>query len=139
MVNAHDPVGEGLVASLARPGGNITGLVQVPSAELAGKRIQLLKVEVLTRAALANIDANRPGPADALIAPGLTDTRSAPVDVQPRPANMPPRQADVGPRPVDVPPRAASIEAAGETDSVAGVRGLELRYPSASHAFEILR
>jgi putative ABC transport system substrate-binding protein len=43
MVNATDPVGEGLVASLARPGGNITGLVQVPSAELAGKRIQLLK------------------------------------------------------------------------------------------------
>ena len=43
MVNAIDPVGEGLVASLARPGGNITGLVQVPSAELAGKRIQLLK------------------------------------------------------------------------------------------------
>src|SRR5262249_40764455 len=43
MVNPTSPVGEGLVASLARPGGNITGLVQVPSAELAGKRIQLLK------------------------------------------------------------------------------------------------
>ena len=43
MVNATDPVGEGLVKSLARPGGNITGLVQVVSAELAGKRIQLFK------------------------------------------------------------------------------------------------
>jgi putative tryptophan/tyrosine transport system substrate-binding protein len=39
MVNATDPVGEGLVRSLARPGGNITGLVEVVSAELAGKRI----------------------------------------------------------------------------------------------------
>jgi putative ABC transport system substrate-binding protein len=43
MVNANDPVGEGLVKSLARPGGNITGLVSVVSAEFAGKRIQLLK------------------------------------------------------------------------------------------------
>jgi putative ABC transport system substrate-binding protein len=43
MVNAFDPVGAGLVPSLARPGGNITGLVQNPGAELAGKRIQLLK------------------------------------------------------------------------------------------------
>jgi putative ABC transport system substrate-binding protein len=43
MVNATDPVGDGIVASLARPGGNITGLVQVPSAELVGKRVQLFK------------------------------------------------------------------------------------------------
>jgi putative tryptophan/tyrosine transport system substrate-binding protein len=43
MVNMIDPVGMGLVTSLARPDGNITGLVQMPSAELAGKRMQLLK------------------------------------------------------------------------------------------------
>src|SRR6266700_8102958 len=62
--------------------------------------------EALARAALANVDANRPAPNDALIEPGLADTRSAPVDVQPHRANMPPRQADVGPQPVAVPPRA---------------------------------
>ncbi len=53
--------------------------------------------EALARAALANVDANRPAPNDALIEPGLADTRSAPVDIQPRRADVPPRQADVGP------------------------------------------
>jgi putative ABC transport system substrate-binding protein len=42
MVSGADPVAIGLVASLARPGGNITGL-SLMSAELAGKQLQLLK------------------------------------------------------------------------------------------------
>jgi putative ABC transport system substrate-binding protein len=39
---AGDPVGEGLVASLARPGGNITGLSSI-SPEVVGKQLELLK------------------------------------------------------------------------------------------------
>jgi len=42
---AGDPVGSGLVTSLARPGGNVTGLSNL-SAELVGKRLELLKQAV---------------------------------------------------------------------------------------------
>jgi len=42
MTNAGDPVGSGLVASLAHPGGNITGLSML-NTELGGKRIELLR------------------------------------------------------------------------------------------------
>ena len=42
MTNEGDPVGTGIVASLARPGGNITGLSTL-APELNGKRLELLK------------------------------------------------------------------------------------------------
>jgi putative ABC transport system substrate-binding protein len=42
MVQGGDPVGCGFVASLARPGGNITGLA-ILRPELSGKRLELLK------------------------------------------------------------------------------------------------
>ena len=42
MASVGDPVAQGLVASLARPGGNITGLASLAD-ELAGKRIEMLK------------------------------------------------------------------------------------------------
>jgi ABC-type uncharacterized transport system substrate-binding protein len=42
MVAVGDPVGNGIIASLNRPGGNITGLTSI-SPELEGKRIELLR------------------------------------------------------------------------------------------------
>src|SRR5262245_64894706 len=42
MAETGDPVGTGLVASLAQPGGNVTGIAAV-TAELAGKSIQLIR------------------------------------------------------------------------------------------------
>ena len=46
IVMIGDPVGSGLVASLARPGGNITGLSNVVGPEIAGKWLELLKAAV---------------------------------------------------------------------------------------------
>jgi putative ABC transport system substrate-binding protein len=43
MYSATDPVGIGLVQSLARPGGNVTGLSDDQGAEIIGKHLQLLK------------------------------------------------------------------------------------------------
>jgi putative ABC transport system substrate-binding protein len=43
MAGSGDPVQRGLVASLARPGGNITGLTNYPGPEFAVKQLQLLK------------------------------------------------------------------------------------------------
>ena len=48
MTNVLDPVGSGFIASLARPGGNITGLTAI-SSDLAGKRLELIK-ETLPKA-----------------------------------------------------------------------------------------
>jgi putative ABC transport system substrate-binding protein len=42
MVAVGDPVGTGLVPSLARPGGNLTGLSSI-APDLEGKRLQLLR------------------------------------------------------------------------------------------------
>jgi putative tryptophan/tyrosine transport system substrate-binding protein len=54
MTSSSDPVGTGLIASLARPGGNVTGLTSV-TGELGGKLLELLKeiVPSLTRVAIA--------------------------------------------------------------------------------------
>jgi len=66
MVQDNDPVGNGFVASLARPGGNITGLSTL-RPEISGKQVDLLKETVprLSRVAVLG-SSTTPGTAQAL-------------------------------------------------------------------------
>ena len=52
VASTADPVGSGLVASLARPGGNVTGVANLET-EIGGKRVELLKEVVATVSRLA--------------------------------------------------------------------------------------
>ena len=66
MAQDSDPVGSGFVASLARPGGNVTGLSTL-APEVSGKRLELLKeiLPKLSRVAVMGI-STRPGNAQSL-------------------------------------------------------------------------
>jgi putative ABC transport system substrate-binding protein len=66
MAQDSDPVESGFVASLARPGGNITGLSTL-APEVSGKRLELLKeiIPKLSRVAVLGI-STRPGNAQSL-------------------------------------------------------------------------
>jgi ABC-type uncharacterized transport system substrate-binding protein len=59
---SDDPIQHGLIASLARPGGNITGLIDM-LPDLAGKRLELLKETFpkLTRVAHLSAQGAAPG------------------------------------------------------------------------------
>jgi ABC-type uncharacterized transport system substrate-binding protein len=63
MVAVSDPIGSGLVASLGRPGGNLTGLTLM-SVDIVGKRLALLK-ELVPRLARAAVIRNPTLRADA--------------------------------------------------------------------------
>src|SRR5262245_58155980 len=65
MAQDSDPVGNGFVASLARPGGNITGLSTL-SPELSGKQLELLK-EVIRKLSRVAVIGNSNEPANAKI------------------------------------------------------------------------
>ena len=70
-----DPVGSGLVASLARPGGNVTGLTTTAGSEIYGKQLQLLK-DTFPQVGRIAIFINRAGPAHA-VARVLQETEKA--------------------------------------------------------------
>ena len=103
MTQDTDPVGNGFVASLARPGGNITGLSTL-SPELSGKRLELLKeiIPKLSRVAVLGTSTT-PGNAQALkeieLAAGALEVKLQYLDVR-------------GPKDIETAFRAASKERA---------------------------
>ena len=72
MAQEADPVGSGLVASLARPGGNITGLATL-APELSGKQLELLKEIVPALSRIAVLES----PGNSGNAPSLRETERA--------------------------------------------------------------
>jgi putative tryptophan/tyrosine transport system substrate-binding protein len=84
---AGDPVGTGLVASLARPGGNITGLTNEAGPEILSKRLELLK-EASPKISRVGILTNRSNPPEARVLDATAPTAQAlrltflPVDVR---------------------------------------------------------
>jgi putative ABC transport system substrate-binding protein len=85
MTQDSDPVGSGYVASLARPGGNITGLSTL-EPQISGKRIELLTeiMPKLSRVAVLGI-STRPGNAQSLkeveLAAGASEVQVQYLDV----------------------------------------------------------
>ncbi|HSB77147.1 MAG TPA: ABC transporter substrate-binding protein [Candidatus Methylomirabilis sp.] len=65
MGGVINPVERGLVASLAHPGGNVTGLTTTAGVEIAGKHLQLLKEAVpkVSRVAVLSYSGGPPNPA----------------------------------------------------------------------------
>ena len=103
MTQDSDPVGNGFIASLARPGGNITGLSNL-AQEISGKRLELLKeiVPKLSRVTVLGMSTN-PGNAQALketeLAAGALEVKLQNLDV-------------LGPKDVETAFRAAGKERA---------------------------
>ena len=65
MIGVGDPVGLGLIASLARPGGNVTGVSFSVDLEIFGKGLELLK-EIVPRVRRVAVLSNPANPAQAL-------------------------------------------------------------------------
>jgi ABC-type uncharacterized transport system substrate-binding protein len=111
MAQDPDPVGNGFVASLARPGGNITGLATL-RPEISGKRLELLRevVPKLSRVAVFGT-STMPGNAQALketeLAAGAFGVKLQYLDV-------------LGPKDIETAFRAASK---GRADAVLMVAG----------------
>ncbi len=73
MVYVFDPVRLGIVASLARPGGNVTGVAFVAGPEIAGKYLELLK-EAVPKVSRVAVLSNPDSPASPFL---LRETQAA--------------------------------------------------------------
>jgi putative tryptophan/tyrosine transport system substrate-binding protein len=85
MAQDSDPVGNGFVASLPRPGGNITGL-SVLAPELSGKQLELLK-EIIPKLSRVAVIGNSNEPANAKILKEI-ELAAGPLGVKPQPVDV---------------------------------------------------
>jgi ABC-type uncharacterized transport system substrate-binding protein len=82
MAGAGDPQGSGLIASLAQPGGNITGIASV-GAELAGKNFELIR-EMLPAARRVAVLANATDPfTKSMLAQIELSAQTVNIEIQP--------------------------------------------------------
>ena len=82
MAGVSDPLGTGFVASLARPGGNVTGL-SLQSPELSGKRLELLK-EIIPKLSRVAFLVHRQDPGHRLFVKEAQDAgQSLGIRIQP--------------------------------------------------------
>jgi putative ABC transport system substrate-binding protein len=82
VLNAGDLVGEGLVASLARPGGNVTGFTSV-DPDFSAKRLQLLRETFPTVSRVAVLYHGGPGGDQEELKETQTAAKSLAVQIQP--------------------------------------------------------
>jgi putative ABC transport system substrate-binding protein len=75
MTGNYDPVGQGFVASLARPGGNITGM-SYQGTDLPGKRLEILK-EIVPQSTRIAVLANPASPGHGPLLHNLTGAAEA--------------------------------------------------------------
>jgi ABC-type uncharacterized transport system substrate-binding protein len=81
FIAAEDPVKVGLVASLARPGGNLTG-INFLSAELVAKRLELVR-ELVPAATRVSVLVNPTGPtAETTLRDALSAARAIGLEIQ---------------------------------------------------------
>jgi ABC-type uncharacterized transport system substrate-binding protein len=80
MVDVIEPVRRGLVASLAHPGGNVTGLADIP-IEIEGKRLQLLKEAVPKASRVAVLTYSTSGPVPRSIFRSEVEAAARALDV----------------------------------------------------------
>ena len=89
MLASADAVGEGLVASLAHPGGNITGMTFLAGPEIASKQLELLREIAPAASHVAVLMNPRNGSHAAFVAELKTAARKLGVQLQPVRAEAP--------------------------------------------------
>lgn len=125
MIAAGGPVEAGLIASLAKPGGNVTGM-SLGGVQLAGKRVQLIREAVPSLRRLALV-ANASDPYSEVIAASLTEAARS-LSVQTISLNTSPQALDAAFAALPERPDAIQAMANLPADLVAGL-ALRTRTP----------